>query len=244
MQPKAESQHANQPVVMYQRWEQLLFLHWSFDPVVIQQTLPPGLTVDTFDGRAWVGVVPFFMSGVRPRFLPAVPRISNFQELNLRTYVIDAEGRRGVWFYSLDTSHRFPVWIARRFFHLNYRYAKMSAERNGPHIQYKSERHLENGWDQPQHFEWSPNGVVRRAEQGCLEHFLVERYRLFSFNAKRGELLSGCVSHVPYSVQDVELSSFSTQLFDLNGLMAPTGAPESVLASAGVSVRIYPLGRV
>ena len=244
MEISAEQYNTKQPVVMYQRWEELLFLHWSFDPAVIQRTLPPGLTVDTFDDRAWVGVVPFFMSGVRPRFLPAVPGISGFQELNLRTYVVDGQGRAGVWFYSLDTSHRMPVWIARKFFHLNYRFARMRAERSKQGIQYVSERRLRGEWDQRQAFEWSRTGAARPAERGSLDHFLVERYRLFSYNAQRKQLYSGRVSHVPYPVQDVKLGLFSTQLFDLNDLAAPDRAPESSLASAGVSVQIYPLSRM
>ena len=114
------------PVVMWQRWDDLLFLHWEFDPRVIQATLPPGLTVDTHAGRAWVGVVPFRMAAVRPRVLPPVPGLSWFWELNVRTYVRDVRGRPGVWFYSLDCDQPLACAIARRFFHLNYRDADMA----------------------------------------------------------------------------------------------------------------------
>ncbi len=110
---------------MYQRWQDLLFLHWSVDPSDVACTLPRGLSVDTFDDQAWIGVVPFQMTGVRPRFFPAVPGISNFPELNLRTYVVDDQGRPGVWFYSLDTPMPLPNWIARTFFHMYYRLARM-----------------------------------------------------------------------------------------------------------------------
>src|SRR4051794_23166725 len=82
----AELGRPSGPVLMYQRWEQLLFLHWKWDPIQIQMTLPPGLTVDTFENSAWVGLVPLFMRNVRPRFVPAVPLVSDFLELNLRTY--------------------------------------------------------------------------------------------------------------------------------------------------------------
>jgi uncharacterized protein YqjF (DUF2071 family) len=235
---------SKQPVVMYQRWEELLFLHWSFDPAVIQQTLPPGLEVDTFDGRAWLGVVPFFMSGVRPRFLPSVPGISNFQELNLRTYVVDAQGRPGVWFYSLDTSHRLPVWIARKFFHLNYRYAQMRANREGGRIRYSSRRRLNSGWDEEQAYEWTRTGEPRLAEQGSLEAFLVERYRLFAYDSKREALFTGRVAHEPYPIQDAKVATHSKQLFTLSKFDQPVSEPESVIATGGVDVRIYPLGRV
>ncbi|HKK19376.1 MAG TPA: DUF2071 domain-containing protein, partial [Opitutales bacterium] len=113
------------PVVMYQRWSELLFLHWAVPTEVVQAGLPKGLNVDSFEGKAWIGVVPFEMSGVRPRGLPAVPWLSNFPELNLRTYVYDEQGRPGVWFYSLDTPNAVANWTARTFFHLNYRTAKM-----------------------------------------------------------------------------------------------------------------------
>ena len=110
----------NKAVVMYQKWRDLLFLHWEFDPQVIQETLPAGLHVDTYQGRAYLGLVPFYMKDIRPRFCPCIPGISNFLEMNLRTYVFDSTGRPGVWFYSLDANQWLAVRIARRFFHLPY----------------------------------------------------------------------------------------------------------------------------
>lgn len=101
---------------MRQRWEKLLFLHWAWDAAEVQRTLPLGLTVDTFEGRAWLGVVPFFMRDVRPAWVPSVPGISNFLELNVRTYVFDGRGRPGIWFYSLDCNQRLAVRAARTFF--------------------------------------------------------------------------------------------------------------------------------
>lgn len=234
----------NPPVIMYQNWEELLFLHWSFDPEVIQRTLPPGLLVDTFNGRAWIGVVPFFMSGVRPRFLPSIPRVSNFQELNLRTYVVDREGRSGVWFYSLDTSDLLPVWIARRFFHLNYVHASMSAERSAEQVVYRSARCMNDEVLVKQSFAWQRKGDALLAEAGSLEHFLVERYRLYSFDAKRQQLYTGTVAHEPYQIQKVDLREYSSRLFALNGFDEPHGAPESVIASAGARVSIHPLCKV
>lgn len=113
--------------VMHQRWEKLAFLHWRWDPAEIQRTLPRGLFVDMFEGNAWLAIVPFYMRGIRPRFLPSVPRISDFLELNVRTYVHDAAGRPGVWFYSLDCNQPLAVWTARTFFRLPYQHARMQA---------------------------------------------------------------------------------------------------------------------
>src|SRR5260370_5883335 len=113
--------------VMFQRWVHLLFMHWKFDPEMVQQTLPRGLTVDTYGGMAWIGIVPFCMRRVRPAVLTF--RSSNFLELNLRTYVRDQNGRPGVWFYSLDANHPLEVSTARFLFCLPYQHAKLQVER-------------------------------------------------------------------------------------------------------------------
>lgn len=227
--------------VMYQRWLELLFLHWSVDPSLVLPTLPLGLSVDTFDGRAWIGVVPFQMTGVRPRFLPAVPRISNFPELNLRTYVVDKQGRPGVWFYSLDTPRSLPNWIARTFFYLNYRLARIRVETNGATIDYCSELSQSGRWGYPQKYSWEREGSAFEAEPGSLEFFLAERYRLFAHDPRGKRILTGQVHHVPYPLQRVRLGDYSMHLFETNELEAPLGAPQSSLASAGVDVEIYPM---
>ena len=115
--------------VMYQRWSELLFLHWRWEVEDLQRRLPEGLHVDLHEGEAWLGVVPFFMDRVRPRFLPAVPWVSWFRELNVRTYVHDDEGRPGVWFFSLDCEQPVAVRLARWLFRLPYFDAAMKAER-------------------------------------------------------------------------------------------------------------------
>ena len=127
--------------VMFQQWRDLLFLHWEFSVAEIQRTLPEGLFVDTFEGKAYLGVVPFFMQNIRPRFLPAVPGLSNFMEMNLRTYVHDRAGVPGVWFYSLDANQPLAVAIARRLFHLPYEHATMKSSRSPQGlIRYESQR--------------------------------------------------------------------------------------------------------
>lgn len=229
---------------MYQRWEELLFLHWAVDPELVQQQLPDGLRVDTFNGRAWIGVVPFLMKKVRPRFLPAVGSLSNFPELNLRTYVVDEQGRPGVWFYSLDTPQPMANWIARKFFNLNYRMAHFDTEPREAGLRYQSELKLPDGWDELQTYEWVRQGDPTPAVPGSLEFFLVERYRLFAYDRRRGRLLSGQVHHAPYPIQTAELTEYSLRLFSLAGLDEPEGAPVSALCSAGVDVSVHPLERV
>jgi len=227
--------------VMYQRWDELLFLHWPVDPVLVQEALPEGLRVDTFEGQAWIGVVPFEMRDVRPRGLPAVPGISNFPELNLRTYVIDAQDRPGVWFYSLDTPQSLANWIARNLFFLNYRMARFRIEAKDGQIRYQSELKLGESWDEPQLYDWTRVGETFEAEPGSLDFFLAERYRLFAYNPKKKKLLTGQVHHAPYPLQRIELSGFSKRLFGSNGIAEPAGAPLSALGSAGVQVEIFPM---
>lgn len=230
--------------VMYQRWRDLLFLHWSVDPELVSRCLPPGLRVDIFDGRAWIGIVPFAMEGVRPRGLPTVKGLSDFPELNLRTYVHDTHGRPGVWFFSLDTPKRLPNWIARTFFHLNYRLARMQVSQRAGSIHYRSELRRDGAWDRPQDFCWSRDGRSFQARPDSLEFFLAERYRLFAYNPRADKLLTGRVHHSPYPLQEAKVAQFSTRLFKLAGFDEPVAAPESVLASAGVDVEIFPMGPV
>lgn len=225
------------PVEMYQRWEKLLFLHWAFDPELIQKTLPPGLTVDAFDGQAWVAIVPFLMRGIRPRFLPAVGGISNFLELNLRTYVHDDQGRAGVWFYSLDCNQPLAVKIARRAFHLPYHHARMTAETASDGcLKYASQRAGDEGVSQ---FEYRPVAETFEAAPGSLEFHLAERYLLFS-KTPRG-LRMGRVHHRPYPLARADVHQWDARLFALNGLPVPDRPPDHVLASAGVEVKVYPL---
>ena len=237
----AEREQPDGPVVMYQRWSELLFLHWTFEASTIQAMLPPGLTVDVFDGKAWLGVVPFQMSGVRPRGLPSLPGVSNFPELNLRTYVKDAAGRPGVWFFSLDTPQRMANWIARTFFHLNYRQARFELSQRGMRLSYRSELKLADGWETPQHYQWERQGDVRTAEVGSLEFFLAERYRLFAYDWAKSRLYTGQVDHGPYPLESAEVTACSTRLFPSNGLSEPAGGPDHVMASGGVDVCVYPL---
>src|ERR671920_2567916 len=109
------------------QWQDLLFMHWPLREDTLRPLIPPGLTLDTFDGSAWLGVVPFRMSGVRPRSLPRVPWLSAFPEINVRTYVT-AEGKPGVWFFSLEATSRVAVRVARWAFHLNYLDAQIACD--------------------------------------------------------------------------------------------------------------------
>lgn len=226
-------------VVMKQAWRNLLFLHWRYDPVEVQRLLPEGLTVDTYDGAAWVGIVPFFMCDVRPVYAPAVPGLSNFLELNVRTYVYDAGGNPGVWFFSLDASNPIAVWIARSFFKLPYYHAQMRARATPASVDYWSQR---KGLE-VDHFAWQPFGTSHQAEPESLEYFLVERYRLYSTDPGRKSLHHGQVHHRPYELQEVKVLEWGTQLLAPAGLSARDTPFDHAICAADVKVDIHPLIR-
>lgn len=125
--------------VMRQRWEALTFLHWPYPVVAVQRLLPPALAVEPWEGRAWVGLVPFFMR-VRPPLAPAIPGVTTFPETNLRTYVIGPDGRSGVWFFSLDAANWPAVVTGRAAYGLPYHKAKMRLERDSRSVRYRSTR--------------------------------------------------------------------------------------------------------
>lgn len=228
------------PVVMRQSWKDLLFVHWHCDADLLQGTLPPGLRVDTFDGKAYVGFVPFLMRNIRPRFCPPVPGISNFLELNVRTYVFDEHGRPGVWFYSLDANQALAVAVAKRFFHLPYIRATMEAKRDGETIHYRSQRLLEpeREWTTS---SYTPGSPLAEPLPGSLEYFLLERYLLFSWNPKKKQLYSGKVHHSPYQAYSVEVENLSPWVTYYNGLSYLDEAPVHQVFSPGVDVDVFAL---
>lgn len=188
-----------QPWVMRQTWQRLLFAHWPVPAAALQAKLPPGLTLDTFAGQAWVGVVPFTMSGVRPRGLPAVPWLSYFPELNVRTYVV-ADGKPGVWFFSLDAGNPVAVQLARRFFHLPYFNARFAIAQQGKQVQYVSRRMHRGAAVAALDISYAPTGSIFHAQAGTLEHWLTERYCLYSADG-RGHVYRGDIRHAPWPLQ-------------------------------------------
>ena len=222
---------------MYQEWRHLLFLHWRIEVAAVQSRLPSGLHVDTFDGSAWLGIVPFEMAKVRPRFLPPVPGLSDFLELNLRTYVYDDSGRPGVWFFSLDANQSLAVLIAQKAFNLPYEQAEMSKLETAGELIYESKRRGD-GTIQTFRYPDKPQAPqISRPES--LEFFLLERYRLFA--EKNGTILSGQVHHEPYEATPCDVERYSTRLFSLNGFPEPTTPPESALIAKTVAVQIHPM---
>ena len=219
--------------VMRQRWDDLLFLHWSYDPAALQTRLPAGLTVDTFEGKAYLGVVGFRMNAVRPAFLPALPWLSYFNELNVRTYVRDASGEPGVWFFSLDCDRTPAVTIARRFFGLPYEHATMSF---GPGLAQACRRH---GEAETARFAWSAASTPQVTTPGSLEFHLAERYSFFS--VKSGRLVRGQVHHAPYALSSVVATAWSDLPLRWDGFDVGGRAPELAHGCQGVAIEAFPL---
>lgn len=223
------------PVVMRQKWRDLLFLHWRYPPDLVQPMLPPGLEVETFDGSAWVGVVPFRMRAIRPRFLPALPHLSYFLEANVRTYARDAQGRSGVWFHSLDANRRLAVGAARRFFSLPYFRARMRCRRDGTWLDYRTHR---VGSAEVVDFRYGPGEALAPAAPDSLEHFLVERYRLWAWQARQRRLLTGEVEHPPYPLHAARVDRADRGLLTLAGYPDPDRPADHAVFSPGVDVRV------
>lgn len=201
----------------------------------MQATLPAGLHCDTHEGRAYIGIVPFFMGRIRPAFLPPLPWLSWFLELNVRTYVHDEQGRPGVWFYSLDCNQPVAVQIARRFFRLPYFHACMNARRYHGVIDY----HCQRRGSPEARYCWTGPGDMQIAVPGSLEFFLLERYALFTADSE-GRIYTGRVHHEPYRYAATEAEALSTEPARLAGFDLK-GEPCSLLAAKHVEVEIFAL---
>ena len=223
--------------LMHMEWRDLAFLHWRYDPGEIQRRLPEGLTVDQWDGSAWIGIVPFFMARVRPVGLPAMPWLSYFLELNVRTYVFDCEGRPGVWFFSLSCEQPLAVETARRVFGLNYVHARMSdtVDAEGFH-HYRCERRDA----MPSRFVYRPIREGALAMPGTLEFFLVERYLLFA-KSPGGKLVSGRVHHHPYFIAPAEVREANFDAAAADGLRDPGTPPDHILGATTLPVVAWPV---
>lgn len=240
------------PAVMKQTWSHLLFLHWAVDPETLRPLIPPELEVDTIAGRAYVGLIPFTMTGVRLAWTPAIPGLSASHEVNVRTYVHRGGRDPGVWFFSLDAAHALAVWGARRFWHLPYHRARMrlgGVARNpgadepapGTVITFESQRIRTGRVPASCAIRYEPRGRPSPAMAGTLEHFLAERYILYSKGQRRLSL--GQVHHAPYPLQSAEVLALEETLVAAAGIVRPADRPLAHYARQ-VRVEVFPLHRV
>jgi uncharacterized protein len=223
---------------MRHRWAHLLFLHWPVPVESLAPLLPPGLEVDTFEGQAYVGLVPFTMTGVRPVWSPAIRPLSDFHETNVRTYVHRQGRDPGVWFFSLDAANAVAVRAARTFWKLPYHFARMELHQDGDIIRYSTERLWPGPTPACCSVEYRPASSVSPATPGTLEHFLIERYILYAY--ARGRLYKGRVHHPAYPVQAAEVRSLQENMLEAGGIVRPDAPPQAHYAF-GVSVEVFSL---
>jgi uncharacterized protein YqjF (DUF2071 family) len=210
--------------LIFQRWLDLLFAHWPIPADEIVPLIPPGLTLETYAGTAWLGIVPFRMSHLRPRGLPAVPWLSYFPELNVRTYV-RVDDRPGVFFFSLDAGNPIAVALARTFFHLPYFRAQMEVRYgNRETVHYTSHRTHRHAPAASLVGSYRPLGPIYRAAAGSFEYWLTERYALYSVD-RQGRIYRGEIHHQPWPLQPAEAEFTTNSIAAASGLTLPDQPP-------------------
>jgi uncharacterized protein YqjF (DUF2071 family) len=208
---------------MAQSWHDLLFAHWPIDPALLRPQIPAALQIDTFEGQAWIAVVPFRMSGVRLRLTPALPWLSAFPELNVRTYVV-RDRKPGVWFFSLDAQNPVAVAAARVWFHLPYFRARMQCEELEGWVHYASERTHRGANPAILQTKYRPTGEAFESKQGTLEHFLTERYCLYAADS-HGGISRGEIHHHPWQLQIAEAQFKKNSMTEAAGITLPVAEP-------------------
>jgi uncharacterized protein YqjF (DUF2071 family) len=228
---------------MRQNWRDLLFLHWPVRPEALRPLVPPQLELDLFDGSAFVGLVPFTMTGVRPVGLPPVWGLSSFHETNLRTYVHCNGADPGVWFFNLEAANLMAVHLARNLFHLPYHHARMFLEHeptagaNEPAtILYAGVRRWPGPLPASYSIRATPTAAIEPVQPGSLVHFLLERYILYAHSTNR--LYIGRVYHTPYPVRLAKIHSLDETLLAAAGIQRPNITPLAHF-SGGVDVEVF-----
>jgi uncharacterized protein len=187
---------------MAQSWKDLLFAHWSVPVEHLVASVPRELPIDTYEGRAWIAVTPFEVVALRIHGTVPVPVLSSFPEVNVRTYV-SVEGKPGIYFFSLDAASRLAVAAARRIYRLPYFPAQMSIDRAGGWISYRSRRTQHDAPAAELSARYRPVGQSFHPEPGSLEHWLTERYCLYTLDERR-RVHRGEIQHPPWRLQAAE----------------------------------------
>jgi uncharacterized protein len=208
------------PWLMTQSWHDLLFAHWRVDASEVRRLVPAAFDLDLFDDEAWLGIVPFHMTNVGLRATPAVPWISAFPELNVRTYVQVAD-RPGVYFFSLDAARGLAVVAARALLNLPYYHANMKLERWGDGLNYESARRTREHAQFKATYE--PVGIPFSPSVGSIEYFLTERYCLYHHN-RQGRPYRLEIHHRPWSLQPARAAITMNTMAAASHLML-NGAP-------------------
>lgn len=223
---------------MAQRWTDLLFLHWPVDAAVIRRLVPASLPLDTFNGMAWLSLASFYLSGLRPHWLPALPMISEFPELNVRTYV-SLGGKPGVYFFSLDAGSLLAVEGARATFYLPYFTARMHrAIASDGMVEYSSRRTDRRGSPAEFAARYRPVGPIAYSESGSIDHWLTERYCLYAID-RRGRVVRAEIHHQPWPLQPVDATITTNTMANAAGVTLPP-APPRLAFSSSIDVVVWP----
>jgi uncharacterized protein YqjF (DUF2071 family) len=233
--------------LLHQNWHHLLFLHWEVPADELQRLIPPELTIDTFEGKAYVGLVPFTLSGVRPIGVPPLPWISSFHEINVRTYVHRKGADPGVWFFSLDASSSIAVAAARAAYKLAYFFAEIefaATPTTVPQVEFRSHRQDPRGASPAHaHIRYAPADFpVTTAALGSLDFFLVERYILYSMDETH-RLHRARIHHQPYPLQRADVTELDETLIWAAGIKRSDAHPIRHYASE-VNVKVYGLKQI
>ena len=212
---------------MAQRWHDLLFAHWEVAPEVLGRVIPEPLELDLYAGTAWIGIVPFTMSGVRLRGTPALPWLSTFTELNVRTYV-RCRDMPGVFFFSLDAGNRLAVAAARRWYRLPYYRARMAVRRHGEAIEYRSRRAHRGAAPATLDVRYRATGAASLPAPGSLDHWLVERYRLLTVS--EGHVLAAEIHHPAWQLRPAAAEFRINTMTASLGIDLPPGEPRLVFS--------------
>jgi hypothetical protein len=217
------------PWIMTQSWHDLLFAHWPVAADHLRERVPPGLEIDRFEGQAWLGVIPFHMTNVAPRGVPALPWVSAFPELNVRTYV-RVQGQPGIYFFSLDAANPVAVTLARTLFRLPYYTAVMDVALDGGRVRYRSRRTASDGPPAVFTARYGPVGDAFVASPGSLEHFLTERYCLYTVD-ERFTLRMLEIHHPPWRLRRAEAAIEENTMASAAGVRLPSMAPLLLFAA-------------
>jgi uncharacterized protein YqjF (DUF2071 family) len=221
--------------LMSQKWDNLLFLHWPIEPMLLRPLIPESLEIDTFEGSAWIGITPFAATNLRLMSLPPLPGFASFLELNVRTYV-HYRGKPGVWFFSLDASKAIPATAARLLYTLPYFKAEMYMEQEADYFSFASTRSTDSRADF--RARWLPGLKMRDPDVESLAFYLVERYALFVANDDTVNMAR--VYHHPWILHEAVVTDFESSMIDILGLPEPT-SPPLVHFSPSLNVEIWPL---
>jgi uncharacterized protein YqjF (DUF2071 family) len=226
------------PWIMGQTWEQLLFAHWPVDPALLRRAVPMQIPIDTFGEIAWIGVTPFEVRALRLHGSPPLPAGSRFPELNVRTYTTIG-GRPGIYFFSLDAGSRLAVAAARRAYRLPYFHARMAIRRDGEAVSYRSRRVDSAGPGAELSLVYRPTGEPFNPAPGSLEHFVTERYCLYTLDERR-RVLRAEIHHPPWPLRAAEADFSRNTMTEPLGIALP-GPPTLLHFSARQDVVIWPL---